>query len=305
MAIDISSFTQLLSGFMPQFSFWDYIMIAIVFVFILNIILIIITFIVMWKTLKFVWKILGGLIDDYFFDCVLSFVDEIWGGGIGLDWGDLIGGIIIFFRNKDKVGIFWSLIIVWEAFDFTPVNFIPVIGGIVEVITNLFPCATICRLLFGKWKAADREAKKIERNLGAARDAKIDTSDAENALNENLPKIAKKPLVVYKKLKKVNKELSEKLSNYVNNLISELGDAIERIEARYKKLASETSIPEDVTAIMQKGIDNSEALMENAKESLKKEEYAKAVESVKSAQNVLESAGQQFDDAFAKSQEED
>ena len=76
----------------------------------------------------------SALISDFVIDPVLCFADLLIAGlgAVGLDIGDWIAAFIIYKREKKISGGMVALLVAWEATNFLPISFIPVIGEIVE-----------------------------------------------------------------------------------------------------------------------------------------------------------------------------
>ena len=63
-------------------------------------------------------KYMSGVIEDYVWDCGLSFLDELFGGAAALDWGDLIAAVKIAWTENKVVGFIPAAIVGLEAFNF-------------------------------------------------------------------------------------------------------------------------------------------------------------------------------------------
>ena len=104
----------------------------------------------------------SALFSDFVIDPLLSFADLLIAGlgAVGLDIGDWIAAFIIYKREKKISGGMVALFAAWEATNFLPISFIPVVGEIVEFFTNFFPAVFISRLLFNKYRPAEAKKKK-------------------------------------------------------------------------------------------------------------------------------------------------
>ncbi|OGM01990.1 hypothetical protein A3K72_01250 [Candidatus Woesearchaeota archaeon RBG_13_36_6] len=102
---------------------------------------------------KRISQYLNSLILDIL-DLVLSFIDEPFGGVIGLDWGDWIAALYIFYKERKVSGDYVALFLAIEA-----ANFIP---GF-DYVTNIIPSAFITSLMFSKYKQARRELRELEQ----------------------------------------------------------------------------------------------------------------------------------------------
>ncbi len=102
---------------------------------------------------KRISQYLDALILDIL-DIVLSFIDEPLGGAIGLDWGDWIAALYIFYKERKVSGDYVALFVAIEA-----ANFIP---GF-DYVTNFIPSTIIMRFMFAKYKQARRELMELKQ----------------------------------------------------------------------------------------------------------------------------------------------
>lgn len=135
--------------------------------FIILIISLIVIFLILISLSRYSDSITGGLFDDVV-DAFLSFLDEAFGGVIGVDWGDFLAGVFIgvrqfifAFRSSSRIfynstlqlfapiliAIFVTFVVVWETVNFFPFGSIPILENVIEVFTNFFPMATVLRCI--------------------------------------------------------------------------------------------------------------------------------------------------------------
>ena len=123
---------------------------------------------------------------DYVYDALLSFADEFLGGLIGFDFGDWAAAILMYRSERSRVGRLPALFIAWEATNFLPIGLIPGVGTVLEVITNLFPAATLTNVLFNKESKARTYRDKLEdvKRVASVLDVTIDAEEAEAAFDD-------------------------------------------------------------------------------------------------------------------------
>jgi hypothetical protein len=258
--------------------------------------IILIVVVVLVISLIFFKRYFKALMYDYVVDGGLSFLDEPL-GGIGMfDWGDWIAAFLIFRKYKKIVGVAIALILVLEA-----ANFIP---GL-DYMTNIFPAVTIAMLFFSKFKPAIRKEKELEEEISLAERIGIKVSKEKKVL-KNIKKLIKKsdPVGALKliKSKKPIKEIHSELRDYVNNLISDTQNIIQYI------VKQNIQAPQHTINILQQGINQAGELMQGAEqqiESAKEEkDFEAAINAAASANNIIRSAAQQFDNEFREWQNE-
>ena len=213
----------------------------------------------------------SALIYDYVVDGGLSFADNfIMGAGlIGLDIGDWIAALLIFKKEKKITGGAIAMFAAWEATNFLPVSLIPVVGEAVEVFFNLFPAVFIGRLLFNKFRPAEKKEHKLEKEISIAEKFGIRVSKEKEVLKKCKKLVNKSDPVEALKLmdsKKPIKEVSSKLGVRVDNLISDTNNMIQYIENQ------NIQAPQDIINILQQGIDEAEQLLQQAQSAEKKED---------------------------------
>ncbi len=240
----------------------------------------------------------SGLIYDYAVDGALSFADNfLFGLGlIGIDIGDWIAAFLIFKKERKISGKAVALFCAWEATNFLPVSFIPVVGEIVEFFTNLCPTVTITRILFNKYKPAEKQQQKLEKDVFTAEQAGINVSKEREALKRVKNMISKaNPVGALKEIKKPIEELSSKLTNYTNELISETQGIIQNIASQ------KIQAPQELINMLQEGINGAWQLLQEAQNALENEkdkDFETAINSAANAKTIIISAAQQFDNAF-------
>jgi hypothetical protein len=237
----------------------------------------------------------SALVYDYVVDCGLSFLDEPFGGIVMLDWGDWIAAILIFIKEKKITGRLIALIVALEA-----ANFIPVL----DWITNLFPAVTISRLLFNKYKSAEKKEKILEKDISLAERLGINVRRAKKVSKEVKQKIKKaNPVGALKELnsKKTDDKLRSELRDYTNNWISATNNIIQGIYDQ------NIQAPQEIINILEQGIAQAQKSLGDAQSALKtkpKENFETAINSAVNAYNTIMAAVQQFDDLFQQYQNE-
>ncbi|MFH1317128.1 MAG: hypothetical protein ABII01_06415 [Candidatus Woesearchaeota archaeon] len=231
--------------------------------------------------------ILGFLFRKYFsaffldgVDLVLSFVDEFFGGALMLDWGDWIAAIIIFAKERKITNWWLAVIVAMEA-----ANFIP---GL-DYITNFFPAVTIVRFACNKYRTVEKKKKKIEEDISLAEKAGIDVKKEKHELEEINKLIEKEnPVDALKKAKRSEQEISEKLIEFVDNIISSVKGMIQKI-ADQDIYAS----PEAVQ-VLQHGVDQCMDLLRMAKQANDDKDFNSALNDAMSAKGIITHSVERF-----------
>jgi len=243
----------------------------------------------------------SALISDFVIDPLLSFADLLIAGlgAVGLDIGDWIAAFIIYKREKKISGGMVALFAAWEATNFLPISFIPVVGEIVEFFTNFFPAVFISRLLFNKYRPAEAKKKKLEKDVSTAEQAGLNVGKQEKAL-KRIKELIKKadPVDALKEADKPLKEISSQLIEYVDNLIADASNAIQYITSQ------NIQAPQELINILEQGIGQGMELLQQAKQYEEEEDFENAINSALEAKNAVIEAAQQFDNGVHQLQEQ-
>lgn len=254
-------------------------------------------------TFIFFRRYFSALILDYVVDGGLSFVDNFiaGAGAIGLDIGDWIAAIIIFKKEKKITGGAIAMLAAWEATNFLPISLIPVVGEVVETFFGFFPAVFILRLLFNKFRPAEKKEKKLENEISISEQIGIDVNKQKKVLKDVKTLISKSAPVDALKLMKSKKPLEEVSSNlrdYVDNLVSDTGNVIQYI------VKQNIQAPQGIINILQQGINQAGQLMQQAQGAEEEEDFETAINAAANANNIIRSAAQQFDNEFRAWQNE-
>ncbi len=241
----------------------------------------------------------SALIYDYVIDGGLSFADNfLFGLGlIGLDIGDWIAAFLIFKKERKITGGAIAGFAAWEAANFLPISLIPVVGEAVEVFFNLFPAVFISRLLFNKYSSAEKKEYKLEEEVSIAEQLGIGVSKEKKVLKKVKKLIGRAdPVDALKESKKPVEEVSSKLGDYTNNLISDTNHILQYIVKQNIKA------PHEMINILQQGINEAGQLLQQAADAEENKDFETAINSAINAKNIIISAAQQFDNAFQQYQ---
>lgn len=233
---------------------------------------------------------------DYVVDGLGSFLDNLIGvGAIGLDICDWIAAFWIFRKTKKIVGTAVALFLAWEATNFLPISLIPVVGEGVEIGTGLFPAVFIAILLFNKFRPAEKKERKLEEEISIAEQVGIDVKNQKKILKDIKNLIRKSDPVDALKLmksKKPLKEVSSKLRDYVDSLVSDTNNIIQYI------VKQNIQAPQGIINILQQGINQAGQLMQEAQGAEENEDFGTAINAAANANNIIRSTAQQFDNEF-------
>ena len=265
--------------------------------------IILIILVVLVLSAIFFRRYLSALILDYVVDGGLSFADNFIAGAglIGLDIGDWIAAIIIFKKEKRITGGAIAMLAAWEATNFLPISLIPVVGEAVETFFGFFPAVFILRLLFNKFKPAEKKEKKLEKEISIAEQVGLDVNKQKKVLKDIKNLIRKSDPVDALKLiksKKPIKEVSSKLKGYVDNLVSDTNNIIQYI------VKQNIQAPQGIINVLQQGINQAGQLMQEAQSAEENEDFETAINAATNANNILRSAAQEFDNEFKEWQNE-
>lgn len=243
-------------------------------------------------------KYVKSLIGDYVADGALSFADNfLFGAGaVGLDVGDWVGAIILFKTEKKICGTPVALFVAWEATNFLPISLIPVVGEVVEVIFNLFPAATIGRMMYSKEKDAKKAEKKYEDNIEAAKTLGIGTWFKKGEIKK-LKKLEKHEDFVneVKRGKKDNEKFSKELRSSVEKLNSETSKQIKEL------INSGIQAPPNLVNILHEGINNTEKKIKEARSAEDDKDFKTAAKAAKEAKDILKEAIGKFNSGMNNS----
>jgi len=245
----------------------------------------------------------SALIYDYVVDGLLSFADNfIAGAGLaGLDIADWIAAFLIFKKEKKISGKGVAMLAAWEATNFLPVSLIPVIGEAVEIFFGFFPAVFILRLLFNKYRPAEKQEKKLEKEISIAEQFEIKVSKEKGVLKD-VKKLIKKanPVGALKKLKseKPVKDVSSKLKDYTDSVISDTNNVIQYV------VSQNVQAPQEMINMLQEAINEAWQLLQQAQNAEENEDFETAINSAANANNIIRAGAQQFYDAFQQYQNE-
>jgi hypothetical protein len=256
--------------------------------------------VVLLISLIFFRRYFSALIYDFVVDPLLSFADNFIAGAglIGLDFGDWIAAFLIFKKEKKITGGPIAMFAAWEATNFLPISLIPVVGEAVEIFFNFFPAVFISRVLFNKFRPAEKKEHKLENEISIAETLGIKVSKEKKVLKDVQKLIRKSdPVDALKKFKskKPVKEVSSKIREYVDNLIAETNGIIQYIEQQ------NVDVPQYLINILQGGIYQSGKLLEAAKQAENDEEnpdFEAAVNYAVQAKEIIMTAANEFDQGY-------
>jgi len=235
----------------------------------------------------------SALFSDFVIDPLLSFADLLIAGlgAVGLDIGDWIAAFIIYKREKKISGGMVAMLAAWEATNFLPISFIPVVGEIVEFFTNFFPAVFISRLLFNKYRPAEAKERKLEKEVAIAKEAGIEDIKAQEKALEKIKDLIKQadPVDAIKESDRPLKEMASKLIEYTDNLIADATNTIQYITSQ------NIQAPQELINILEQGIGQGTELLQEAKEAEEKEDFENAINSAVEAKNAVVESAQQFD----------
>lgn len=244
-------------------------------------------------------RYISALFYDYVIDGGLSFADNLLAGAgaIGLDFGDWIAAVLIFVKERKITNGFMAGIVAWEATNFIPFSLIPVIGEVIEVIFNLFPAVTFGRMMFNKFGPAEKEEKKLEKNISLAERFGIGVSKEKKVLID-VQKLIKKedPVGALREAKKSDEEIYPKLIKHVDELMADTDSIIKNI------MDQNVQAPPEILNILQEGINASDLLLQQAKTAEENKDLDAAIKSATEAKDTIISAAEQFDAAFQQNQ---
>ena len=235
----------------------------------------------------------SALFSDFVIDPLLSFADLLIAGlgAVGLDIGDWIAAFIIYKREKKISGGMVAMLAAWEATNFLPISFIPVVGEIVEFFTNFFPAVFILRLIFNKYRPAEAKERKLEKEVAIAKEAGIEDIKAQEKALEKIKDLIKQadPVDAIKESDRPLKEMASKLIEYTDNLIADATNTIQYITSQ------NIQAPQELINILEQGIGQGTELLQEAKEAEEKEDFENAINSAVEAKNAVVESAQQFD----------
>ncbi len=208
-----------------------------------------------------------ALFYDYVIDFGLSTLDNFIAGAglIGLDFGDWLAALIIFFHEKKISGGSVAFLAAWEATNFLPLSFIPVVGEGIEIFFNFFPAVFISRLFFNKFSKAEQGEKHLEKNYELAKKLNLKVNDLEEV--QNL--VGKNPVRAIVLEHRLRSQLKTRLAPKIDELLS-------RGKKQRDQLAELLDIPREI-----------DILLSEAQELAKNEYYAAALQKSNEAQSEL------------------
>lgn len=233
-------------------------------------------------------KYLGALFLDYVVDGLGSFLDNLIGIGImGLDVGDFIAGIIIFFRFRKSVGNLWAFIALLEAWNFF-LGFIPGVGEVFETIFGFIPAVTLLTLFFSKEDKAKEEGKSLEKNLEIAKNEGIETEEGKSL--EKIKKLLEKRNFVeaLENAKKANDSVKSRLNDYVDETNDKTMSVISQVGQQ------ESAASGELKNLLDEGIAKSQELIQEAGNMASNENYESAVIAAKEAMGVIKATVEEY-----------
>lgn len=237
-------------------------------------------------------KKLKGLVSDLI-DALLSFADILLGGAglFGGDVGDLLAALWIYSREWKVVGEIPALFVVWEATNFLPLSFIPIVGEVIEFITNLIPMATIMRFLFAKYKPATKAMKTLDERIKAGDTLGADVKKYKKTLEmakEQYDRDAPVPALRMSRraIVRVTDDIIQALNGYlvsVNKLVGKMEEGLEEI-------------PEEEAETLEESIEEVKNLVGQTKYAAQSEDFEAAATLAVNAVNKTNVAYNKFKD---------
>jgi len=231
-------------------------------------------------------------------DAILSFLDNFLAGAglIGLDIGDWAAAFFIFRRQKKIVGVFIAILIAWEATNLLPLSFIPVFGEVLEVFLGFFPSVFIATFLFNKYRPAEKKERKLEEEVSIAEQLGIGVSH-EKKVSKKVKRLIRKadPVDALKESKKPIEEVSSKLRDYVDKMISETNNLIQYV------VKQNVTASQDTINILQQGINQAGQLLrqaETAENDEENQDFDAAIKYAMEAKKVIVAAAQEFEEEY-------
>ncbi len=236
----------------------------------------------------------SALVHDYVYDWGLSTLDNLIGGFAGLDVGDWVGAFLIFRGEKKIIGTLPALIVAWEATNFIPLSFIPVVGEGIEVVTNIIPASTITRFLVAKYGPAERMEVRLMEEGAVMKQENINVPDFEGALNHIKELIDKNnPVEAYAMEKAIDKAVSQKLRIKIDKLVNQVDGEIQQL------IQQDPEGTDDQLEVLTKGIELARTHLNDAKLFEKKKNFASAIKKAKEAQSVLSQSVDAFNESLS------
>ena len=224
----------------------------------------------------------SALVYDYVVDGGLSFADTFIGT---LPVGDALAAFLIYKKEKKIVGL-WVIIPTLEAANFI-IGAVPVVGQPIEIVTNLTPAVFLTRLLFNKYRPAEKKEKKLEKDISLAEKLGVNTRGAKKVSKEVKRKIKKaNPVGALKELKskKADEKIRSELRDYANEWISATNNIIQGIS---NQNIQATILQQGVAAARRSLYEAQSALQTKRKEEV-------AINSAINAYNIIKSAVEQY-----------
>lgn len=166
-----------------------------------------------------------------FLDLILSTLDNFVGGFAGLDIGDWAASIIILVKYRKIMGIFPALFVAWEASGFLPISFIPGVGEMVEVVTNLVPSTAIFYLFFNKYGTAEKESKELKKKNDLLKHFGKKSDEKTDRINKLI--LAENPVEAIKVSEGFEKEIDRKIHKIIMMQISETEHMLDKLIDTY------------------------------------------------------------------------
>lgn len=235
-------------------------------------------------------KYISALIMDYAVDFMLSSLDVFV---MSLPLGDILAAGIILEKERKIVG-WWVILPVIDALNYG-IGLIPIVGAPVELFSNLFPAIFVTRLLFSKFGKAEKEEKKLEKNIAVGKKLGVSVKNEEKML-EKVKKLLKKedPLDALKEEKKADKDLLPAIEKHVDGLISDVDAIVESIKKQ------NIPVSQEQLNVISQGMSECQSLIDQAREAKDDKDFEKAVDLASKARDVIMNAVQMFDNMYQR-----
>jgi hypothetical protein len=236
-------------------------------------------------------RLINALVYDYVIDAGLSFADNFLAGAgaVGIDIGDWIAAILIFINERKITNKWVAAAVAWEATNFIPFSFIPVIGEGLEIFFNLFPAVTISRIVFSKYRPANKQIKDLKKNISTAGMMNIDVSEQREALEKSIDLMKKSDFVqAFEISGNANQELTSRFREFCAALIQEASDMIDRV------VGQDIQAPPQFISILEHGVAQTNQLLQGSAAALEAEDYEAAITAALNAKNTISNSMQQF-----------
>jgi len=243
-------------------------------------------------------KQIKGLFEDYVYDLGFSLADEVLMFifpvllAIPIEFGDLLAAIIIYIKEKKVSNSFVAFLVCWEALNFTPFDYIPGLGWLISIFTNVFPAVFISRIIFGKYKAAKQQTKKLEEDIDLAE--RLGISNKQHKKNfEKIKEYMKQddPVDALKEAKKTDKEIAQQLQQMVTGMIMEVDNIVQSLTSQDIEVPS--SLAQTIQQILQTAVSNTQDFLAKAQNAMQEEDFQTAINAAQWARKTIIDASNQ------------